>query len=215
MDPNAALAELRGLVVQLTKPAHAVHLHGDEAERVVDLFYRLDCWISTGGFLPAAWAEGQADAVPQDAEPLFTEQEITRADTGWHRTPADRMSRDAVDEWLRGQVRTEALGTAYLARIDQAAPGMRSIDELAATLDGPDLLDGVIGPEIDDGDWYVMRHAVVDYADRKLRARWAAGEQERWATQYTVRTIVHCHFARTRTPVYERRACPCQCGLKL
>jgi hypothetical protein len=95
--------------------------------------------------------------------PLFEEVEVS---AGVYRTPAD--SREVTAAWSEGAVTTGELAGHYVLLIDAAAPWARSIEDLAATLDGPDLLDFVIGREIEHGDWHTMRDAVVHMADRVL-----------------------------------------------
>jgi hypothetical protein len=57
MDPNATLAEIREIT--------SLHQQGeiadalDSFDRLAELTFALDEWISKGGFLPAAWAAGR------------------------------------------------------------------------------------------------------------------------------------------------------------
>lgn len=48
MDPNATLRELRNLIESDGDPEFTF-------DRVADLFFALDGWISSGGFLPSSW----------------------------------------------------------------------------------------------------------------------------------------------------------------
>jgi hypothetical protein len=52
MDPDETLRALRAEL-------HAVHVQGGVGDahgnRIVELFYALDGWLSSGGFLPDAW----------------------------------------------------------------------------------------------------------------------------------------------------------------
>jgi hypothetical protein len=56
MDVNATLARIR----ELSSPLAV--LDADEAAELAELIHALDEWISTGGFLPAAWQRGHATA---------------------------------------------------------------------------------------------------------------------------------------------------------
>lgn len=57
MDPNAALLELRKELAQ--EPG--CYSEGIDCEidinRVIELFNGLDQWLSSGGFMPEAWAK--------------------------------------------------------------------------------------------------------------------------------------------------------------
>lgn len=53
MDPNAALREIREIVVRI----NTVEELSQDAGRLVDLVKGLDRWLSNGGFLPEAWGE--------------------------------------------------------------------------------------------------------------------------------------------------------------
>jgi hypothetical protein len=61
MDPNAALAELRRLVIinnndsSVTNREQAVI--DARLDRMADLFEALDGWITRGGFLPTEWTQ--------------------------------------------------------------------------------------------------------------------------------------------------------------
>lgn len=50
MDPNACLATLRQLAAKV-----AANTTDPDADELAEVFQNLDGWLSTGGFLPAAW----------------------------------------------------------------------------------------------------------------------------------------------------------------
>jgi hypothetical protein len=52
MDPNEALEQLRQLSAQ---PSELLLDDGVSIRRLIELFDGLDVWLSSGGFLPAAW----------------------------------------------------------------------------------------------------------------------------------------------------------------
>ncbi len=62
MDPNAVLKRIRELVKK------------SEGGELASRIQSLDCWISTGGFLPDAWKE-KDPVFPQLRVPLRKEQE--------------------------------------------------------------------------------------------------------------------------------------------
>lgn len=59
MDPNAALAEIRGIIHRITTGNggqwQGEDLKRQDRDRLVDLVEGLDGWLSAGGFLPSAW----------------------------------------------------------------------------------------------------------------------------------------------------------------
>jgi len=55
MDPNAALAALRRLVIVNREPTLDTATVLQRLDRACELFEALDEWISRGGFLPADW----------------------------------------------------------------------------------------------------------------------------------------------------------------
>lgn len=54
MDPNATLAEIRGLLMSL-EDGLSVDSALDAHERMADLVEALDEWLTRGGILPSAW----------------------------------------------------------------------------------------------------------------------------------------------------------------
>lgn len=67
MDPDAALAELLDLARahQAELDDESTNNHADTGQ-MADLVLGLHDWLSTGGFLPAAWAVGRAtDSSPE------------------------------------------------------------------------------------------------------------------------------------------------------
>lgn len=53
MDPNAALQQLRDLTSDVLRESDGAPL--DVRRSLAEAFQALDSWLSTGGFLPAAW----------------------------------------------------------------------------------------------------------------------------------------------------------------
>jgi hypothetical protein len=56
MDPDACLAEIRAVAALVNDGADD---NTDAAIRLAELVGALDEWISSGGFLPAAWRGGK------------------------------------------------------------------------------------------------------------------------------------------------------------
>ena len=56
MDPDAALEELRDLKTSVLDDVNGAD--NADARRLAELIDGLDHWLSTGGFLPGAWANG-------------------------------------------------------------------------------------------------------------------------------------------------------------
>lgn len=48
LDPDATLEQLRDAILR--------NDDGSYSEQIAELFDALDTWLSSGGFLPAAWA---------------------------------------------------------------------------------------------------------------------------------------------------------------
>ena len=64
MDPEATLTALRGQVraVMAAEDTPGIeHDYQDQAIAMADLFSALDGWLSTGGFLPAAWVQTRTE----------------------------------------------------------------------------------------------------------------------------------------------------------
>ena len=61
MDPDETLAELRRLDTDIygVYYEHGT-VHVDDAVRMAELIHALDQWISSGGYLPAAWQRSEA-----------------------------------------------------------------------------------------------------------------------------------------------------------
>ena len=56
MDPNATLSRLRE-VLSLWEQWGSLELNADATlDEVVDLFFAIDEWLSTGGFRPDDWS---------------------------------------------------------------------------------------------------------------------------------------------------------------
>jgi hypothetical protein len=55
MDPNAALAELRGLYADLLDTEE----DDDHVMRIAELTQALDQWLTGGGFLPNEWQKNR------------------------------------------------------------------------------------------------------------------------------------------------------------
>lgn len=55
MDPNAALAEIRRLILEIQNAEQEDARLKAEAE-LIDYFEDLDAWLSKGGFLPTDWS---------------------------------------------------------------------------------------------------------------------------------------------------------------
>jgi len=55
MDPDQTLASIRELINQYTNSGS---LTADQVEQLVILVGSLDKWMSSGGFMPADWADG-------------------------------------------------------------------------------------------------------------------------------------------------------------
>jgi hypothetical protein len=58
MDPNATLAELRGLIERWQAAGSRGTWDEHDSDRAIELTADLDRWISRGGFLPRDWASG-------------------------------------------------------------------------------------------------------------------------------------------------------------
>jgi hypothetical protein len=56
MDPNANLKEIRAIVRELTIAGNSGYQFDPRmVNRLVELVYSLDEWISQGGFMPKDW----------------------------------------------------------------------------------------------------------------------------------------------------------------
>lgn len=58
MDPNTALTEIRRAVAETDDACYACCASASLRD-VLDRFEALDEWLSTGGFLPAQWADNR------------------------------------------------------------------------------------------------------------------------------------------------------------
>lgn len=56
MDPNATLEDIRKLTSSGHWPERHHQLSQADAERLVELVYSLDHWLTNGGFLPREWS---------------------------------------------------------------------------------------------------------------------------------------------------------------
>lgn len=66
MDPNAALDELRAIVARVMAEQRITQ---ETVERGAELFAGLDGFLSSGGFLPRAWAiHGVRPLTPEEYE---------------------------------------------------------------------------------------------------------------------------------------------------
>lgn len=115
MDPNAALARVRHLVLEIGRTLD--HDQAPDMATVNDLCEAidgLDQWISRGGFLPTPWvpqpAPGTGEAISSDAAlaqlrtAMSVYEDVRGNGTGCHLVDksADQM-RDAgrsLDDWL-------------------------------------------------------------------------------------------------------------------
>jgi hypothetical protein len=67
MDPDAALTEMRALILTMNTDSDLVgDRYADAGYRLVELVDGLDNWLSSGGFLPSAWAN--APTQPEDED---------------------------------------------------------------------------------------------------------------------------------------------------
>lgn len=69
MDPTAALKAIRQLVREIQAPAGDGYDTEGKAEELAEVIDGLDCWLSSGGFLPAQW-KGAKGPEPTEREQL-------------------------------------------------------------------------------------------------------------------------------------------------
>ncbi len=65
MDPNEAIVMIRRLAASIAAPGMSPAPHAECVE-LAEAIQGLDTWLSSGGFLPAAWSDGTGRVSAQD-----------------------------------------------------------------------------------------------------------------------------------------------------
>lgn len=63
MDPNAALKQIRDIILRMKRDHVRKHV-SVEVDDLVDVVEGLDEWLSKGGFLPDDWVENRGMVLP-------------------------------------------------------------------------------------------------------------------------------------------------------